>query len=442
MSKNSQISPETFLYVPPFATAMVFFTDLLKKPVIDKANHEQGKIADLIFSDGEQFAKVTHLIYRDDSKARKKIIWSCVAELKEIRTGKQEVKILLNKEDKDITPEFEKKDDLRVRDILDKQLFDVNGLKVVRVNDILLGKRDKNFCVIGVCVGAKSLMRRLGLAWLYARIKPAAKDKVIKGDSVEPLDRELHTIHVKAQKEKIADLHPEDIADIFEDLDYEEQALIFETLDEEKAARTLIEADPDIQEVLIRNLKVRQFAELFAHIPLDQVADILEIMPQSKATKVLSYISTEDAEKIKEILAYPEESAGAIMSTEFIALPEGYSAAQAISHIRKLKPKSERTFHLYVVDDKGELGGVLPVKSLLVASPKTKLAKLMKLDVIKISTETPKKEVAKVMGRYDLLALPVVDHENRLKGVISADEILANIMPESWKRERSELEEQ
>lgn len=410
---------------------MVYFNELKGKLVIDCYGHKIGKIQDFIFQDGKEYAKITHLIYISKDKYRRKIEWKYIKELKERRTKKRDIEIVLNCTRKNIIFSNEKKTDHLVSNLLDKQIIDVDGQKIVRVNDMLLAKIKGKFSVVAVCVGTRSLLRVVGVSGPKSMV---GEEKIIKWESVESLDEELHDLHLKYQKSKIADLHPSDIADIIEDLSHDKRELIFDSLATGKAAKTLAEVEPEIQTTFLKNLKVSRIVLVLNNMPINEAADIISLMPERRIKTILNSMKPDKAKKIREILDYPEESAGSIMHTEFIAIPKTNTAQQTIDYLRKLKPASEKMYHLYVVDKYNKLSGVLSIRALLTADPKKRISKLMKTKIAKVRLWTSKKDVAHALAKYNLFALPVVDKKNILKGVVKSDEILEEIMPKSWKK--------
>lgn len=416
---------------------MVYFSQLKNNRVYDTKKVCVGKLVDLIFVDGTNYAEITCLIYQDENNYKKKIPWDYVKEFKEEKnSGKDQISIYLNSPIDDITPFFMKKKENLVGDILDKQVIDVNGVKVVRVNDILLGKVDGKFSIVAVCVGATSFVRRLGIARLAKLTSAGIKDHVIPWKSVERLEPEFHDLHLKIQKDKIEDLHPEDIADIMEDLSYSERILIFNSLDERKAAKTLLKSEEGIRGSVLKSFKLKKIKDLLENIPTDHAADIISLMPLKKGEEILEAMDKKFASKIRKILNYYPESVGSIMKTEFISIPKDYTAQKTINWLRKIKPTSGTAYHLYVVDKDKHLIGVLPVRALLIAKPNSKVGDIMNRRVVCVRDHGSKETAARLMARYDLLVLPVVDKDSVLRGIVKADDVLSEYIPERLKKER------
>src|SRR3989338_6952734 len=416
---------------------MVHFTQLKSSKVYDLKANFLGKLTDLVFVDGAKYAEINHLIYEDEHKYKKKVPWAFVKEFKQEHDGmKNIISIHLNSPVDAITQFFMREKEVIVGDILDKQVIDVDGVKLVRINDIILGKVDGKFSIVAVSVGALSFVRRLGIDRISGFMSSKIKENIIPWKSVERLDPEFHDLHLKIQKSKIADLHPEDIADIMEDLSHTERILIFNTLNSQKAAKTLIKAGENVQDSVLRSFKIEKVKELLENIPNDQAADIISMMPKHKAEEILKSMRKETAVKIRKILDYYPESIGSIMKTEFIAVPEDYTAEQTIDLLRQLKPPSDRSYHLYVVNKENHLMGVLSLRALLTADPKSNVVDFMKKQVVYARDTSTKETAARIMARYDLFLLPVVDKEGILRGIVKADDVLQGYIPKRLKREK------
>ena len=242
---------------------MVYFTQLGQSKLFDSKGNEIGRLIDLVFVDGTKYAEITHTIYEDENKYKKKIPWTFVKEFKQETDEKSsKISIHLNSPIDAVTQFFMKEKEVLVGDILDKQVIDVDGVKLVRINDIILGKVDNKFSIVAVSVGAMSFVRRLNIPKLSGFLSSKIKDHIIPWKSVERLEPEFHDLHLKIQRNKIADLHPEDIADIMEDLSHSERILIFNSLTSQKAAKTLIKAGEHVQDSVLKSFKIEKVKEL------------------------------------------------------------------------------------------------------------------------------------------------------------------------------------
>ena len=416
---------------------MVYFSQLKGRRVYDSEGSQIGMTADLCFTDGEKYAEISHLIYSSRNRYRKKIPWRFVKEIKDSPgTSRLEADIYLNAPESELNPTFEQEKELLVSKLVDKQIIDVDGIKVVRVNDVLLGKIEDSFCIVAVCVGAKSFIRSLAGEKLGELVSSKISEHIIPWEFVEPLDPEIQRLHIKLKRSKIADLHPADIADLMQDLTYKERELIFNSLDKEKAAKTIIESEPEVQKSFLKTMKFNSILEILENIPPNHAADILSVMPEHMRSDIMRHMSRDIARPIREIMGYPDMSVGSIMHTEFVAVPSDYTAQKAIELLRKIKPASDKMYRIYVVDREQKLVGFLPLSSLVTAPAKERIEGLMKTKIVKLTTKTSKQDAASALSKYNLFVVPVVDENNYLKGVVKADDVIGEMMPKSWKRRR------
>ena len=417
---------------------MVFYTELIHKPVIDKEGKIQGTLCDLVFIDGTEYAPITHIVYLSKDKYKKRLSWNYVEGIKQTASPDAPVfSIMLNARALELELTFIHEHDLLAHDILDKQIIDVSGVKVVRVNDLLLNKIDNKFGITGVCVGTTSFFRRLGVKQnlLGKIVYRFTAEKVIPWKSVEPLEMNKH-LHLKDSKNKIAEMHPGDIADLMEELSPKEQIIIFNRLDKKTAAKTFVEAQPEIQESFFKGLKMNRIVELLESMPPHSAADLLAILEDEKAKAILQHLQPEKAKKISELLQYPKNSAGALMRTDVFTMLDENTAAQAINSIRKVKPSADKTHVLLVVDKENHLVGTLSMRTLLNAPLRKKLKDFMKKNPIAFGLSASKEDIATAMGKYNYFMMPVVDENSKLHGMITADEVLSEIIPQSWIRRK------
>ncbi len=415
---------------------MVFFSYLQGRPVIDANDKRIGTVKDMVFIDGDKYAEISHLIYSDLNSTRRKTSWRYVRDIEYENTPKEDIDIRLNIPEEKIELEAEKIKEFLVTHIQDKQVIDMNGIRIVRVNDTLLGKLENRFCIVAVDVGVSGLLRRLGVERLVRRFFKDMHDHIIPWEFVESLSEEISNLRIKVKGSKVSDMHPADIADIMEDLSHKERVLIFNALDSQKAAEALAEAHPDVQQSVFRNLKSKRISEILEKMPPADAADILGIMPGIRSEELHSLMTPNSAENIRKLLQYKRDLAGGIMHTDFITVLSSFTVGRAIEKVRQFAPKSRHLYYIYVCDEGGKLAGTLSLRDILVSAAEKNVAEAMSSDVISVQTETPKEEVYKIMNRYNIMVLPVVDAENRIVGVISADEIIELMIPESLKRQR------
>lgn len=413
---------------------MVYYSQLIGKPVIAKDFKVIGKLKDLTFIDGYKYAKISAIIC-STNKGIKKIPWSCVIELGDkINDTRFKVGIYLNSLESEIN--YSKKDALLLSDILDKQLLDVDGARIIRVNDLLLGEIEGKFCVVGVDVSTKGMFRRLGLFRYLGELLPILDEQIIPWEYVEPLHKCIGELHVKCKMDKLVNLHPADLADMMHDLSADEQVLIFNSLDNKKAAETLIASHPEVKKSVFKGMGIKRIAELLENMSYNEAATILTLMPLIKNEMVLRLMRKESAENIKKILSYDKRSAGAIMSTDFLIIPDYFTVKQTISFLRKKMPKPSKIHYFYVKDRENKLVGVISLRDIVLSNPKVKVSSLIKRNIITVNIHTNVDDVFNIMSKYKLLALPVLSKEGKIVGVIRISNALNALLPLSVKRQR------
>jgi magnesium transporter len=312
---------------------------------------------------------------------------------------------------------------------------DIDGLKVVRVNDVLLSKIKDRLCIVGVDVGFKGILRRLGFARLTDRFLKRMPDNYIAWSYIDPLDPDLRRISLKIPRKDIGDLHPADIADIIEELDHKEQLLILESLDEETAAEAFEEVEPDVQAQIVKHMDSDDVADMLENMNPDDAADVIHMMPEEKASEVLNLMEPEDASEVKELLEYHHRSAGGLMNTEFISTPANSKVADVFEKLRLQGSEIDMIYYVYVLDENEHLIGVLSLRDLLLAEPDKPVSEVMQTDVFHVHPGSPAEEVANLLSKYDLLALPVLDDDGTMLGVVTFDDALEDIIPEDVRKQ-------
>lgn len=325
-----------------------------------------------------------------------------------------------------------------VKNVLDKQIVDIDGKKLVKVNDLRLAILSFGACVVAVDVGLEGRLRRVGLAKpLKQLLKVLGKNipsKLILWDDVEAIDFAHEGIKLAKPYSKLLTLHPSDLADIIEDLDREKQLAIFASMDDEKAADVLEELEQDAQVSLIEYLSVEKAADLLEKMPADEIADILDEIEDTKAEKLLNEMDYEVSEEVRELMEYDDDTVGSIMATDFIAFNENLTVEEAINILRKEKPESDTIYYLYVLDGTEKFIGTISLRDLIVSLPQTKLNEIMKRDVIHVSDDEKVDSLAEIISKYSLLAIPVVDKYMKMMGVVVIDDVIFDLLKRKKKR--------
>jgi CBS domain-containing protein len=346
--------------------------------------------------------------------------------------------IPLNKRLQDIVPLKPTDDDLYlIRDVLDKQIIDTNGVRVVRVNDLELARLNGHFFVSNVDIGGLGVLRRLGVARVAQRVADRLGRKLPSGmigwDGVELLPGN-GPMRLKVPSDRLTDLHPADIAEIISDLSRHESQQFLEALDAETVAETLEEVEPEFQASLVETMTSERVADVLQEMSPDEAADLLAELPEDRSEEILNLMEDADARQVRKLLAYPEDSAGGIMTTEYVTVPPHLTAGQAIAHLRATAQEAENFFYLYVTDPQNHLLGVFSLQDLVLAKPQTPVKEFMQDRVITVNLLDKQDDVAQAVSKYNFLALPVVDEEGRLHGIVTADDALDKIIPTAWKK--------
>lgn len=404
---------------------VIYFSQLYKNSVYDDIGNKIGLLKDLVFKDGDELAEITHFIIRVNGESLK-FPWRFVASLGH--------GIYLNAVREKLTCSEILDTDLLISEVLlDRQLVDIDGLKIVRVNDVLLSKIGDKFYISSVAVGTKSLIRRLGIESIANAINPKLPEHLVPWAYVQPLSLSEAHLQVKVNRGKINDVHPADIADLLEELSHSEREILFNVLSEETAAETFAESEPEIQRSLVEHMHEKKINSILKKLSPTEMADLLGIVSKERLNALMKQLDERIIKKIENIWAYPDESAGSVMKTEVFAIPQNFSAAQTISFLRKQK-QVEEPYYLYAVGDNGKLVGVISSKHLVLMKPKTRVKAFMNPNVLYVHVHDSLKKVAKTFSKYHVYALPVVDVSEKLVGVVTMSDVFEEIVPDSWRK--------
>jgi Mg2+ transporter MgtE len=309
---------------------------------------------------------------------------------------------------------------------------------VVRVNDLELLRVNGNFYVANVDIGGLGLLRRLGLAslveWMATRLGRKLPPNVISWDNVELLPGDA-TMRLKVPSDAMTDLHPADLAEIISALSRGESSKLLETLGVKTLADALEEVEPDFQASLLGQMPDDKAADVLEEMAPDEAADLLAELPDDRSQQLLDLMEDEDAEDVRRLLTYPEDRAGGIMTTEFIAVPPSLTAEQAIAVLRQTAAReAETVFYVYVTDEEERLVGVFSLRELIVTDPQTLVSQFMHKRIVSVNVLDMQSDIAQIVSKYNLLAVPVVDDQRRLLGIVTADDALDKIIPTTWKK--------
>jgi magnesium transporter len=320
------------------------------------------------------------------------------------------------------------------RDLLDRQVIDVHGRKVVRVNDVDFHHDSaQNRSVLrvgGVDVGARGAVRRLLKGMVPAPVLKALLLRVpprdIPWDFVDIIETDpARRVRLKISYERLGKLHPADIADIVEDLAPDEREAVFETLDEGVAAGALEELEPKVQRAVLESLDSDRAADIVEEMEPDAAADLLADLSDERTEEILVQMQPEERQEVTDLLEFKENSAAGRMTTEYIALPVTATAFDAIETMRTFEGRMENMSTVYLTDSHGTLAGAVPLVKIVLAPSATPLLALAQEPLISCHEDAKEKEFVEVFDKYNLLTLPVIDERNQLTGVITPDDVIA-----------------
>jgi CBS domain-containing protein len=320
-----------------------------------------------------------------------------------------------------------------VADLLDKQIVDVDGRKVVRINDIEVANANGRLRVVAADVGIGGLLRRLGLRsfgkrWL-SRIGNVPRS-MIAWDSVAPI-REVNPSQVRlsVKENRLARMHPSELAEIIGELSAREAAAVVGQLDDETAADAFEHLDADTRKNLIEDIGTERAADIIEEMDADDAADLLAELPEEQQSELLAEMNAYTAGELRELVKYPEDTAGGMMTTDYVWIYPHRTTEATIRKIREIAPVSEFIYYLYVLDKSDHVLGVLSLRTLLLALPTAFIERIMDTDLVTVAADTPAVDVASTIAKYDLLAVPVVDDAGKMLGIVTVDDAIDAIMP-------------
>ncbi|MBK5092119.1 MAG: magnesium transporter [Actinobacteria bacterium] len=408
---------------------MPYLSAMLGKRIEDADGNPLGRLEDIVALPGARFPVVSGvMVHSGHGRNRRRFFvpWDKVSYQRANLMVVQK-----NVEDSRPGPE----DVFLARDLLDKQIVDLDGYKIVRVNDIRLASAGREMRVLGADVGLVAILRRLGLApsgYPGRRDRAVGRgDRIVPWNLVAPVSPMPHEVRLRVPYRKYLKIHPSDIADIIEQLDIDQRAKVLALIEDPKAAEVLTQILPQIRSSVAEAMDDERLSDLLEIMPPDEAADILGSLPREKALVLLSLMGIEEASVVSELLGYDADTAGGRMTTEFVALRNSMTVAETIDLLRKKGAEAETIYYVYVVDGEVHLSGVLSLRDLLRARPDEIIGNIMKRDIIAADIQDDQELVAERLSRYKLLAMPVLDVDHVLKGIVTVDDVIDVIREET-----------
>ncbi|UCC76783.1 MAG: magnesium transporter [Anaerolineales bacterium] len=411
----------------------MYLSRILGKPVWDEQGERLGRCVDLLAAEVETGFPYLRAIAVRDGQETRLIAAQAVAWLSP--------SIILNTSH---PPTYQPRGDelWLARQVLDRQIVDTEGRRLVRANDVQITRVSTNgvrYHLAGVDVGTLGLLRRLGVEGLaqalFRLLRRQPSKAIIPWRDVASLQADK-PIRLRVSLEKISEFHPADIADIIEDLDRPTGQALLQTLDTEIIADTIEEIEPELQVSILGTLPPEQAADVLEEMGPDVAADLLADLQPTQRAELLELMEAEDATDVQKLLTFPEDSAGGIMTTEFATIPMGLTVGKALEHLRESRAahEDEALFYVYVLDENRRLQGVIALRELVLASPDVAVRDVMQTGVVTVDPLASQRDVARLVAKYNLLAVPVVDDAETMQGVVTVDDAIDAIIPTAWKK--------
>ena len=410
----------------PRTSARVSLTALLGTPVTDAQGHLRGRLKDVAVATGPDAGKVAGLVLK--TRSGLSIVPS--QEIMETPAGTLELRSSAA-----LVPLKDEGNYIYLQqDLVDRQIIDIHGRKVVRVNDVdleWLGRGAAHLLrVAEVEVGMRGAIRRV-FKGLLPRAKLETLSRKFKASAipwefvdvieVDPARR----VKLSIEYERLAEMHPSDLADILEDLAPAEREAVFTSLDEEVAAEALEEAEPRLQKALLEKLGEEKIADIVEEMDPGAAADLLGELPEEQSDAILEEMEPEERQEVAELLEFDEDSAAGCMTTDFVSVRTDATVAQAVNALRNFDGDPESITEIYLLDEKRVLHGAVGLARLVMAQPEARVSVLAEPRVISCPADRHQNELAEQFDKYNLHALPVVDSLGRMVGVVQADHVIS-----------------
>jgi magnesium transporter len=431
---------------------MLYLSQLLNAPVEDSMGARAGKIVDItvpVAQPGRLAATLPRALLIEDHEGQRRQI-----PLEALTWHENTLRLRLPLEQFPLHSAgvFENEVSL-AEDVLDKQVIDIERKKAVRVNDVCL---DDDWRLLGIDNSTLGLVRRLAPNWLLGTKNRRAPTNLIPWEQIELIGKlrhtedaedgtaETHTVTSRPMSGQLAELHPADIAEIVHQLTPSQGARLIEGLDDETAANAMEEIDTQRQSYILENIQSDRAADILEAMEPDEAADLLAQLPEERAQELLSLMKREESEDVQELLEYEADTAGGLMTTDYVVVNQTQTVAGALEVVRlNIQDHNIRTAYVYCVNDETQdectLLGVVSLWDLLVAPPSQPLQELMETDLITVQPATDAHTVAQIMAKYNLLVVPVVNNDGILEGVVTVDDALDVLLPADKRRKPTRM---
>ncbi|MBI5413468.1 magnesium transporter [Candidatus Peregrinibacteria bacterium] len=407
---------------------MLFFSTILDAPVRDSVEEVGGKVIDVLIriNHDREFPPVVGFVIKHFKSKKARFIPASAVE----NWGIGEIE--LSKKLNDVLSHMPVSEDIvsLKNTVLDKQIVDLTGMRVVRVNDLEFGSVQKVMCLIAIDVSTRGLLRRMGLRG--QTINNFFHPHLLEWKNVRLVDNKLH---LSIGAEELVKLHPADIANIVEKMNVSQGSVFLQSLDKSVAARVIEELQPDIKKILVRSLGTERAAALMEKMSVDELVDLIQLLPGRDSHELMSKLPLDSkTQKVKKILEYDEDTAGGLMTTEYVAVRQDMTIEQAIEEIKKVSHQHHSIQFVYVTDESAKFLGVISLRNLILANRAQKVKDAMRKPNRRLPTGKADQSLgslAAMMTKYNLLSLAVLDKDKKLIGVVTVDDIMRRLVPKA-----------
>ena len=412
------------------AAMFLNFSGLLEKDILDADRKFVGKVWDISAKTSEVYPKSDELIIAKGFIRRyyASVPFSNVLEID------GEVILNIKSDEVKFHPAPKDYEFLLRRDILDQQVVDTFNHKVIRVNDIHLLKIDRELMVAHVDIGLRGLLRRLGWEKVFRFL--TKRDDIVSWKFIQPvaINPASMTMKLSVSQKQLQGIPAADLGEIMFDLNMNQRMALFRALDIKTKAKIFENLEFEDQKAILKELDKKEAALIVASMSSDEATDLLSNLPRGTVENILTLMESDRAKKLSTLLGYSSDSAGGLMTTEFVSMPDTMAIEAAIDYIKNQTREFDTVPYIYVVDDKHKLQGVTTVRKLLFADPKDTVLKTVFPTTIYVHLHDSVKEVAFLMDKYKISAIPVVDENKLLHGIITMDDILSQVIAIAWRK--------
>lgn len=407
--------------MPPIATC--FFSQLIGKTVYTETGESLGVLQDIAVSSGEAKPGILALILRDGGSER--VIGAAGCRLDE-NDGRPTLFA------DGWAPEPETHTVRLKETVLNRKVVDLQGKRIVRVRDLRLAQTEEGFFVAAVDSSFEARLRRWGLdnqaRRMSRRFGSVTPIPLIPWEEIEAVDTGHQAFRAKDAPSNLTRLHPADLADILEDLDPTTQLAVFSTLDDEQAADVLEELESDVRIGVIEGMSVEKAADILERMPADEAADLLDELHETKAEALLNEMELDSSEDVRELMEYPENAVGSLMSTDYVSFFEDHTVDETIRALRQTKPEPDSIYYLYVVDSEDRLAATVSLRDIIIAEPEQKLSSIMNRNTVCVQDTDRIDILNEIIAKYSLLAVPVVDGSRKLVGMVVINDVMETLL--------------